>query len=111
MNALGLVNLILVTKPTLKTVKNNSGGTIEYWELTLTDGNLVFNRITGDSKYDFSNLIPGSSYSFAIIPRVKNINAVAQNGNQYNKAYADFKIVGVYDFVDVSKLKELIVMK
>ena len=91
----GIVCLTLVTSPELITIKNNNGGTTEFYQLTLSDGKVIFNRVSGDRNYDFTKLTVGVKYPFAIMPRVKNITAVANNGNQYNKAYNDFKVVGV----------------
>lgn len=91
----GLIFLGLVTAPELKTFRSNDGGTIEFYDLTLTDGNVVFNRVSGDSGFDFTKLQTGKKYMFAIQGRVKNVQAVANNGNHYNKAYNDFKVIGV----------------
>lgn len=100
----GILFLSLVTEPELKTLKSNNGGTVEFWELTLTDRKVTFNRVSGDKNFDFSKLEAGKTYPFAIVPRVKNIQAVANNGNQYNKAYNDFKIMGVASNEDIKKL-------
>lgn len=110
-NVTGLVNLTLVCKPILKSLKTQNGGTAEYWDLTLGDGNIIYNRVSGDRNYDFEQLDVGKEYTFAIQTRVKNINAVANNGNQYNKAYNDFKIVGVFEKVDLTKIPEVKIIK
>lgn len=110
-NVKGLVNLTIVTKPIFKTMRTQNGGTAEYWDMTLSDGRVIYNRVSGDAKYDFEQLEIGKEYTFAISTRVKNVTAVANNGNQYNKAYNDFKIMGVYDKVDLTKIPELKIMK
>lgn len=110
-NVKGLVNLTLVTAPVLKTMRTQNGGTAEYWDLTLSDGRVIYNRVTGDSKYDFTQLEVGIEYTFAIMTRVKNVTAVANNGNQYNKAYNDFKIMGTFEKMDLSKIPELKILK
>ena len=94
-NFYGILNLTLVTSPILKTMKTSQGGTVEYYELTLTDGQRIFNRVSGSKNYNFTTLETGKVYSFAIKPRVKNVTAIANNGNQYNKAYNDFSVLKI----------------
>ena len=111
MNAKGIITLTLVMIPEKKTAKFKDGKTVEYWNLTLSDeGQILFKDVTGDGSFDFSALEVGRTYCFAIVPRVKSCTAISNNGKQYNKQYNDFKIVGVYENVDINKFKELIVM-
>lgn len=102
----GIVCLTLTTSPELITLKNNNGGTTEFYQLTLSDGKVVFNRVSGDRDFDFTKLEVNRKYPFAIVPRVKNVTAVSNSGNQYNKAYNDFKVVGVVSNEDLKKFVE-----
>ena len=111
MNAKGILTLNLVLNPVKKSFTSDVGKKVDYWELTLSDGGDSLMIVTGDADYDFSALEVGKAYCFGIVPRVKSINAVAKNGNTYSKKYNEFKIVKVFEKVDVEKFKELIVMK
>lgn len=106
----GLVVLTLSTIPEKKKFTLDNGNSGEFWELTLSDGRNI-HTISGDSGYDFSVLDVGKTYAFAIVPRLKNCNAVAKNGNTYSKKYTDFKIIGVYNKVDLAKFEDFVSSK
>lgn len=102
----GLINLTLVTNPILKTFKTNDGSTMEYYELTLSDGYNIYSRVSGSRSYDFTTLEVGKTYNFGIIPRAKNINSVSSNGSSYRSSVPSFKIVGVPSKEDIKKYLE-----
>ena len=111
MNAKGFLKLTLSTSPILRTFQTQGGGTQEYYELTLSDGTNILEGITATKDYNYTNLEVGKTYCFAIVPRKKSCMAVSKNNTQFYKKYFDFKIVGVYDDIDMTKFKDLIVMK
>ena len=102
----GLMNLTLVTKPILKSFATKNGGTQEYYELCLTDGYNVYNRVSGSSTYNFTNLEAGRNYNFAIMPKQKNYNTISGNGGNYSASVLSIKIVGVPTKEEVKKYLE-----